>query len=147
MRGALALAGYWNGAKDASTTPKWLYDDLNAEFHFDFDPCPLNPTFDGLSVPWKSSNYVNPPYSNKTPWIKRALIESYFGNTSVLLLPVDTSAKWFQKWIHPHAAQIRFLNKRLIFPPNLSHAAYASMIVIYSKTHYSEKYTIQENHQ
>jgi len=22
-------------------TPKWLYDELDKEFHFDFDPCPL----------------------------------------------------------------------------------------------------------
>ena len=29
-------------------TPKWLYDELNEEFDFDFDPCPLNSTFNGL---------------------------------------------------------------------------------------------------
>jgi len=38
LRGALALAGYWNGAKDSTATPEWLYNQLDSEFHFDFDP-------------------------------------------------------------------------------------------------------------
>ncbi len=31
-------------------TPKGLYDALNAEFHFDFDPCPLGGSENGLST-------------------------------------------------------------------------------------------------
>ena len=40
-------------------TPKWLYEELDKEFHFDFDPCPLNekPDFDGLSVDFKEKTY------------------------------------------------------------------------------------------
>jgi len=33
-------------------TPKEFYDELDKEFHFDFDPCPLNHTFDGLTCEW-----------------------------------------------------------------------------------------------
>jgi hypothetical protein len=33
-------------------TPQWLYDQLNAEFNFDFDPCPIHADFDGLKVSW-----------------------------------------------------------------------------------------------
>ena len=40
-------------------TPKALYDKLDAEFHFDFDPCPLRSTFDGLSSCWGYDKYVN----------------------------------------------------------------------------------------
>ncbi len=29
-------------ASDDWATPKKLYDELDAEFHFDYDPCPLN---------------------------------------------------------------------------------------------------------
>ena len=29
-----SLSSHW-------ATPKWLYDELDKEFHFDFDPCPL----------------------------------------------------------------------------------------------------------
>ncbi len=37
-------------------TPKAVYDELDKEFHFDFDPCPHNPTFDGLAIEWGKSN-------------------------------------------------------------------------------------------
>jgi len=36
-------------------TPEWLYKELDKEFHFDFDPCPLygaQSESDGLSVEW-----------------------------------------------------------------------------------------------
>lgn len=33
-------------------TPKAVYQILDAEFRFDFDPCPVKPTFDGLSIEW-----------------------------------------------------------------------------------------------
>lgn len=41
-------------------TPKAFYAELDKEFHFDFDPCPVGPTFDGLSIEWGKVNYVNP---------------------------------------------------------------------------------------
>jgi len=44
-------------------TPPELYKELNREFKFTFDPCPLNPTFDGLNIKWKKRCFVNPPYS------------------------------------------------------------------------------------
>jgi len=47
-------------------TPPELYAELNAEFHFDFDPCPypLPEGFDGLEREWGKSNYVNPPFGS-----------------------------------------------------------------------------------
>lgn len=30
-----------------------------------FDPCPVNPEFDGLYINWQSDNFINPPYSKK----------------------------------------------------------------------------------
>lgn len=78
-KGALALAGYFRGLKDNTATPKLLYEQLDAEFHFDYDPCPINPeglrSQDGLGGEWGKRNYVNPPYSNKVPWIKKAIEE------------------------------------------------------------------------
>lgn len=47
-------------------TPPDLYAKLDAEFHFDFDPCPypLPDGFDGLMCEWGRSNYVNPPFGD-----------------------------------------------------------------------------------
>ena len=131
MRRALALAGYFKGLKDSTTTPKWFYDELNSEFHFDFDPCPVNPYFDGLTIEWGKCNYVNPPYSDKVPWITKAIQECIKGKTVVMLLPVDTSTDWFHDLVKPFAKEIRFLRRRLTFPPNKTPAAYPSMIVVF----------------
>lgn len=32
------------------------------------DPCPANPTFDGLSIIWPSRTYINPPFSQYREW-------------------------------------------------------------------------------
>ena len=43
-------------------TPEWLYKELDKEFHFDFDPCPLygaSGNSDGLSVEW-GGNLLQP---------------------------------------------------------------------------------------
>lgn len=51
-------------------TPAALYAKLDAEFNFDFDPCPYpRPDgFDGLRCEWGQSNYVNPPFGAYMKW-------------------------------------------------------------------------------
>lgn len=74
-------------------TPPQLYAALNAEFHFDFDPCP-HPRpegFDGLTAPWGHSNYVNPPFKGPTAWVRRMIAEQAKGNGTVFTFPID---KW-----------------------------------------------------
>ena len=85
-------------------TPPEFYNKLDAEFHFNFDPCPLYAEFDGLNIEWQSSNYVNPPYSRKLKeaFIRKAWEESKKGKLCVLLLPVSTSTKIFHEVIYPH---------------------------------------------
>ena len=57
-------------------TPKVLYQTLDAEFDFDFDPCPHNPKFDGLKVEWGKRNFVNPPYGREiVRWVDKAIEE------------------------------------------------------------------------
>jgi len=103
-------------------TPKWLYDDLNAEFNFDFDPCPINygeitPDKDGLLIAWGKRNFVNPPYSRKLKdaFVKRAVEVANDGNLCVCLLPVSTSTVLFHDIIQPNAKEIRFLRGRVKF--------------------------------
>jgi hypothetical protein len=102
--------------KDDWATPKGLYDKLNAEFNFDFDPCPLYSTFDGLSIPWGKSNFINPPYSRKLKeaFILKAKEVAVGGGICVMLLPVSTSTKIFHEVILPNA-EIRFLRGRVKF--------------------------------
>lgn len=47
-------------------TPQELMEQMQGEFNFTFDPCPypLPDGFDGLTQPWGTSNYVNPPFGS-----------------------------------------------------------------------------------
>lgn len=101
-------------------TPKAFYDKLNDEFHFDFDPCPINhdiSQWDGLTIEWGGVNYVNPPYSRmlKEAFVHKAIHESKKGKTCVCLLPVSTSTKLFHHVIKPNADEIRFIERRIRF--------------------------------
>ncbi len=61
---------------DNWSTPKDVYRTLDAEFGFDYDPCPLaeQPLFDGLETEWGEVNFVNPPYSKIKDWCKRLMM-------------------------------------------------------------------------
>ena len=105
---------------DNWATPKDLYEELNNEFSFDFDPCPINhdlSLWDGLKIDWKKNNFVNPPYSRslKEAFVKKAIEESKKGKLCVLLLPVSTSTKLFHEYILPNKKEIRFIKGRVKF--------------------------------
>jgi len=93
---------------DNAPSPKWL---LNF-FKDCFDPCPSVPAFNGLKISWAKKNYVNPPYSVKVLWIKKAINEMQKGNKSFLFLPVDTSTNWFWNLVFPNF-YIYFFTKRI----------------------------------
>lgn len=97
-------------------TPEWLYDELNKEFGFDFDPCPIHATFDGLKIEWGGVNFVNPPYNrvDKPRFIKKGFEEWKKGKTVVLLIPAATGTKQFHELMLPNA-EIRFLKGRVAF--------------------------------
>ena len=86
--GALDGKHYW-------LTPKDVYDKLDQEFHFDFDPCPYPrpENFDGLNMPWGNCSYVNPPFQGPTKWVRKAIAEYQKGKKVVFVFPID-------KWIH-----------------------------------------------
>jgi len=107
---------------DHAPSPKWILD----IFQDYFDPCPSAPAFNGLKIPWTKKNYVNPPYSTKIPWIKKAIIESDNGNKSFMLLPVDTSTKWFWDLITPYFL-VHFFTRRIELG-NGHHPKFPSMI-------------------
>jgi len=112
-------------------TPKAVYDALDLEFHFDFDPCPHNPDFDGLSISWKTSNFVNPPYGREIgKWIKKGYEESQTGKTVVFLIPSRTDTRWWHTYIM-QAKEIRFIKGRLKFGNATNSAPFPSAIVIF----------------
>src|ERR1035437_9966958 len=98
-------------------TPPDLYTRLDAEFHFDFDPCPypLPDGFDGLTCEWGSSNYVNPPFGSiihdgrktgPTAWVRKAIKEREKGRLVVFVFPFD---KWKLMLLDAIGSEVRNL--------------------------------------
>lgn len=112
-------------------TPKDVYDKLDDEFHFDFDPCPVNPTFDGLSIEWGDSNFVNPPYGREIGrWVKKGYEEYLKCKTVVFLVPSRTDTKWWHEYLM-NADEIRFIKGRIKFGDSKNSAPFPSAIVIF----------------
>lgn len=112
-------------------TPKAVYQVLDAEFRFDFDPCPSNPTFDGLNIEWGESNFVNPPYGRElTKWIKKGFEEWKKGKTIVFLIPSRTDTKAWHEYIMK-ATEIRFIKGRLKFGEATNSAPFPSAIIVF----------------
>lgn len=86
---------------DVHITPDRVFEIIKREYGYDkkdmFDPCPLNPKFDGLKITWPRLNFINPPYTKPyfEGFIYKAIEESKNGNTSILLLPTKTDQQWF----------------------------------------------------
>jgi phage N-6-adenine-methyltransferase len=63
-------------------TPKWVFDALGVEFDLDVACPPSGPPYtpakawytqetDGLASPWFGNIWMNPPYSNTSPWARK----------------------------------------------------------------------------
>lgn len=123
-------------------TPDYLYEELDKEFNFDFDPCPLNADFDGLKVEWGESSFCNPPYNrfDKPKFIQKAYEEWLKGKQVVLLIPAATGTNQFHDLILPNA-EVRFIRGRVAFKGYNTYGEYVtthkgkhdSMIVIFHK--------------
>ncbi len=131
------LNGDYGGSKtpldqrDLWRTPPALFSSLNAEFCFQLDAAaaPHNalcrkfitaeqntletPWADYMSIPGYA--WLNPPYSDITPFVKKAAAESANQIGTVMLVPADTSVGWFKEAIQT-ASEVRFITAgRLAF--------------------------------
>lgn len=119
-------------------TPDDVYADLDAEFGFDFDPCPPDPQHDGLDGlfdqrEWGSSNFMNPPYGKAIAmWMKKAFEQSQLGKTVVCLVPSRTDTKWWHDYAMK-AKEIRFIKGRLKFKGATNSAPFPSAIIVFKE--------------
>lgn len=113
-------------SRDLWQTPINLFNQLNKEFNFACDVAAsrdnrlckmyfdeagnaLDPMCD-----WFKSNWCNPPYSKILPWVQKARIEHEKGKSIVMLVPGDTSVKWFKE-AYESCNEVRFISGRLSF--------------------------------
>ncbi|TCD20918.1 phage N-6-adenine-methyltransferase [Lelliottia amnigena] len=131
------LNGDYGGSKtpidqrDLWRTPPALFAALDAEFCFQLDAaaaphnalCKRFITEDEntLETPWSARIslpgycWLNPPYSDITPFVKKAAAESLNQIGTVMLVPADTSVGWFKEAMAT-ASEVRFITAgRLAF--------------------------------
>jgi site-specific DNA-methyltransferase (adenine-specific) len=133
-------SGYMNSVVFKSESYEWatppaIFQALDKEFHFDFDPCPLGGTEDGRSplfCKWEGKRvFCNPPYG---PEIVKFLKRAHDAQLSVFLLPARTDTKWFHELVLPLAKEIRFIKGRLKFGNAANCAPFPSMVVVFEQT-------------
>jgi site-specific DNA-methyltransferase (adenine-specific) len=99
-------------------TPPEILDLVERVAPIGFDPCPINPTFDGLKEPWHGRGlaYINPPYGRAiAEWTEKAAwVGSTFDTEIVMLIPARTDTIWWQRHI-VHADAIAFWRGRIRF--------------------------------
>jgi len=113
--------------KDNWGTPRWLFDLLNQEFHFNVDAASreyntqkCNRCFtDALELDWVKFGkrfWLNPPYSagNIDKFMAKAYEESQKGAVVVCLVPCATDTRWWHNYAMK-AAEIRFIKGRVRF--------------------------------
>ena len=120
--------------KDLWETPKWLFDLLNEEFHFQVDAAATmkntkcvhyyDPLNDALYGDWfdnakemgiEPNFYLNPPYSAAKiyAFMQKAYEESQKGALVVCLVPVSGD-RWWIDWALK-AQEIRYIRGRVKF--------------------------------
>lgn len=122
----LSLSNEWS-------TPVVVYDGLDAEFGFDYDPCPLHDGGlipDGLMADWGNVTFCNPPYSAIKSWVRKGWEQWRLGKTVVFLIPSRTDTAWWHDYVM-EATEIRFIRGRLKFGDAKNSAPFPSCVVVF----------------
>jgi hypothetical protein len=111
------------GIHDNKPTPKDLYQLITEELKFT-DVCLDRTKFNAVVKLWPNRSYCNPPFSNKKPFILRAIASNRINHSEVLLyLPFDSTVSWFRA-LYDSNVLIMVFTKRLMhakFPHALFH--------------------------
>ena len=137
-------SGVFSSTTDLWATPQAFFDELDAEFHFDLDPCALptnakcktyfTPDDDGLKQSWAGHRvFCNPPYGRAiADWVKKCHDEAKaHGILVVMLIPARTDTSYFHDYIY-HQAELRFIRGRLHFNEAAQGAPFPSMVVVFN---------------
>lgn len=121
----MTLAGiHHSTGKDGWATPPEFFAGVAQQFDFQLDAAAepwsakaeryYTAEQNGLSMPWSSWTWCNPPYSSIAPWMQKAVLEMEAGHSSVLLTFARTDTAAFHECAM-RASRIIFVRGRLRF--------------------------------
>jgi hypothetical protein len=90
---------------------------------------------DGLTSPWFGTVWLNPPFSEKTPWYRRLVNQYKNGEVdrAVALATVDPSAQWFHNWFST-ADVLCFLEGRDWYLANGDSPTFSTQVGVWNPT-------------
>jgi hypothetical protein len=109
------------GIHDNKPTSKVLYDIIINQLKFT-DVCLDKNKFNAVVKLWPNRSYCNPPFSNKKPFILRAIASNKTGSEILLYLPFDPSPSWF-KLLYQQNVLVMIFMKRMGYA-KFPHALY-----------------------
>lgn len=112
--------------RDSWRTPKQVFEWLDRVYRFAHDTACTNenalkkPVWrgrhdrDALASAWAGTVFCNPPYSNISPWVDKAIESARHGATTVMLIPSPNGESYHAKALR-HAKRLILINRRLAF--------------------------------
>ncbi|UZV39648.1 N-6-adenine-methyltransferase [Trabzonvirus APT65] len=112
--------------RDLWQTPQEVFDFWNRVDQFTLDVAAsdhnhlvqdyLTKEDDALSLDWSESNWCNPPYSDISSWVDKAIEQVWKGNYTVMLVPSNIDTRWFSSALDCERCRIAFYTgKRIHF--------------------------------
>lgn len=135
-------SGMTSSLTDDWPTPSYVFDKLDAEFHFTLDVCAddqnhkadryYTKEIDGLSQQWEGVCWMNPPNGRSIGhWVKKAFESARGGGAIVVcLLPARTDTRWWRDYVM-RASELRFISGRVKFGNASQGAPFPSVIAIF----------------
>lgn len=69
-----------------------------------------------LSLEWGEKNWCNPPYSDISSWVEKAIEQAWKGKYTVMLVPSNIDTRWFSSAVDCAKCRIAFFTgKRIHF--------------------------------
>ena len=139
---------YKRADKDDHPTPQDLFDRLDKEFNFTVDVCSTHINAkcnkhytkedNGLAQDWGGETvWLAAPFSDVTPWLKKAVTETRTDNTKVVcLLKFDPSTKWFKDAMN-HCSEI-YSMKRIKFIGHKCVAGFPTCLMVFNSNRFDD---------